>query len=463
MSIAVIKAEATSEENPYRPTDRTKFSLTVKTFNDTISFRMKYITEIRTLLIEQREEILKKDLGTEREKLAEIGKYKDTPFPVVISGLRRAGKSTLLSQIGHKFYPKNEYFYVNFEDERFLNFTVSDFTKLHELLIELFGNQTIFLFDEIQNIEGWELFINRMLRSNNKFYITGSNASLLSKELGTKLTGRYIPVELFPFSFEEYLRFKKLSFPDLTLLTTVQKGELKKAFSDYLKGGGIPQALQYPQVPILKTLYEDIINRDVGQRYKLSDTKPLRELALYLLSNISSLVSYNKLKELLKLGSVNTISSYIDYLEVGWLLFVINRYAYSVKKQQIANKKVYCIDTGLVKSVAFSFSEDRGKFLENIVFLKLRRLFEKDIYYYKTKTEKEVDFYIPKKKDFIQVSRSITDPATREREVRGLLDATDEVEGSRGMILTEDEKDTLKFNNKTITVLPVYEWLFQRT
>lgn len=420
---------------------------------------MKSFTDMRALLLEQREEIRGKDLGTERQKLADITLYKDTPFPIVISGLRRAGKSTLLAQLAHKFYSGDDYFYVNFEDERFLNFTVSDFAKLHELLIELFGKQKIFLLDEIQNIEGWERFVSRMISGGYKFYITGSNASLLSKELGTKLTGRYIPVELFPFSFDEYLQFKKLSFPDLARLTTVKRGELKNAFSDYLQRGGIPQALQYPELPIHKTLYDDIINRDVAVRYKITDTKPLRELTFYLLSNIASLISYNKLKELLKLGSVNTVSSYIGYLETSWLLLVINRYAFSVKQQQIANKKVYCIDTGLTKSVAFSFSEDRGKFLENMVFLALRRLYGGDIYYYKTKTEKEIDFYLPKKKTFIQVCQSIVDPKTRAQEAQALLEAIGEVKASTGFILTEDEKDTLSFDNTVVPVIPVYEWL----
>ena len=422
---------------------------------------MKSFDEIRTLLIEQRGEISGADLGIEREKLAEITKYKDTPFPVIISGLRRAGKSTLLAQLAHKLYPNNEYFYVNFEDDRFLSFRVSDFTRLHELLIELFGNQKIFMFDEIQNIEGWEMFVNRMIRGGYKFYITGSNASLLSKELGTKLTGRYMPIELFPFSFKEYLQFRKILLPDITRLTTVQKGELRKTVSEYIQKGGIPEALQYQQLPIHKRLYDAIIDRDIGARYKLAETKPLRELAFYLLSNIPSLVSYNKLKELLQLGSVNTVSTYIEYLQASWLFFVLNRYSYSVKKQQIANKKVYGIDTGLTKSVAFSFSEDKGKFLENTVFLKLRRLYEdnKEIYYYKTETGKEVDFYLPKQKAFLQVSESLADPTTKEREVRALLDSMKEVNDSTGMIITEDEKDTLMLYGKTIVVLPVYEWL----
>jgi predicted AAA+ superfamily ATPase len=421
---------------------------------------MKAFENIRTLLIEQREEILKLDLGVERKKLSEITPYIDTPFPVVISGLRRAGKSTLLAQIAHKFYPNNEYFYVNFEDDRFLSFTAEDFTKLHELLIELFGNQRTLMLDEVQNIEGWEIFVNRMIRGGYKFYITGSNASLLSKELGTKLTGRHLPVELFPFSFEEYLRFIKMDPFDITRLTTVQKGELKNAFTDYLIKGGIPQALQYPQLPIHKTLYDAVIDRDIAARYKISDTKPLRELTYNLLSNFTTLISYNKLKELLKFGSVNTVISYIEYLEASWLLFALNRYAFSVKKQQIANKKIYCIDTGLVKSVAFSFSEDRGKFLENLIFLTLRRIYDQDIYYYKTEKDHEVDFYLPKKKTFIQVSQSIVDPHTREREVQALLEAMDEVKDSIGMIITEDEKDTVEFKGKIVTILPAYEWLF---
>ena len=433
--------------------------MTLKTIGSILSFTMKSFSDIRALLIEQQQEFLKKDLGTERTKLSEIALYKNTPFPVVITGLRRAGKSTLLAQIAHKFYQKSNYFYVNFEDERFVNFNVSDFTKLHELLIELFGNNKIFFLDEIQNIEGWERFVSRMITNDYKFYITGSNASLLSKELGTKLTGRYIPVELFPFSYDEYLKFNNFSPYNIKRLTTVQKGKLKNAFAIYLKKGGIPQALQYQKLPVHKTLYDDILNRDVAVRYKIADTKPLRELTFYLLSNISTLVSYNKLKELLKLGSVNTVSSYVGYLETSWLFFTMNRFAYSVKQQQIANKKIYSIDTGLTKSVAFSFSEDKGKFLENIVYLKLRTLYGNDIYYYKTKTGKEVDFYIPKERILIQVSQNLSDSKTRERETLSLIEAVGEIGSNRCVILTEDEEDKLNFKNVKIDVLPIYQWL----
>ena len=197
-------------------------------------------------------------------------------------------------------------------------------------------------------------------------------------------------------------------------------------------------------------------------RYNITDTKPLRELTFYLLGNISSLISYNKLKELLQLGSVNTVSGYIENLETSWLLFAINRYAFSIKKQQIANKKIYCIDTGITKSVAFSFSEDKGKFLENTIFLQLRRIHNEDIYYYKTKKDREVDFYLPKKKKFIQACQSIADSSTRQRETQALREAMEEVRGSSGMIITEDEKDTIKLDGKTITILPAYEWLLTK-
>lgn len=430
----------------------------MKTISVILSSEMKNIEQIRTLIVEQREEFVTKDLGVERAKLKEIATYKNTPFTIIISGMRRAGKSTLLAQLAHAFYSHNEYFYVNFEDERFISFTTEDFSKLHELLIELFGNQKIFLFDEIQNIEGWERFVRRMEESGYKFYITGSNASLLSRELGTRLTGQYLPVELLPFSFTEFLHFKQIELPDPTRLTTVQRGELKQAFAEYREKGGIPAALKYPEIPWHKTLYDDIINRDVASRYKITDVKELRELSFYLLSNVTKLTSFNKIKELLKLGSVNTVINYVDYLEKAWLFFVINKYAHSVKEQQIANKKVYAIDTGLIKSVAFAFLENTGQFLENIVFLELLRM-DEDIYYYKTNKDNEVDFYLPKRKLFIQVCQNIFDPKTKKRETRALVEAIAENEGSTCLILTEDEKDTLSFDGVNVQVLPIYEWL----
>lgn len=411
---------------------------------------------LKTLLLDQFEQFKTKELGVEREKLIQIEKFVSSTYAVVISGLRRVGKSTLLAQIAHRFYPEDNYYFVNFEDERFLNFGADDFNALYETLLELFGEKKVFLLDEVQNVVGWERFVRRMIDQSHKFYITGSNASLLSKELGTKLTGRYIPIELFPFSFREFLVIKQQKIPNLAYLTTLQKGKLKRYFNQYLKDGGIPDALKYPDINLHKTLYDDVIYRDVAVRYQIEETKALKELAFYLLSNVSTLISFNKLKELLKLGSVNTVKNYIDYLQTSWLTFTVNKYAFSIKKQQIANKKIYAIDTGLVKSVAFYFSENRGKLLENLTFLTLRRLSE-EIYYYTTQNNLEVDFYLPKQKLLIQVCQSLALEDTKIREIRALEKAMEELNISSSMILTEDED--VEVENSHIKIIPIYKWL----
>ena len=414
---------------------------------------------LKSLLIDQSEQFKRKEQGVRREKLDQIKKYRRSPHAVVISGLRRVGKSTLLAQIAREFYAPDNYYYVNFEDERFLKFKTDEFNLLYETLLELFGERRTFLLDEIQNIMGWEHFVRRMIDQGVKFYITGSNASLLSQELGTKLTGRYIPIELFPFSFAEFLAFKGQKVSNLNRLTTIQKIRLKRHLNEYMNTGGIPDALKYPKLDYHKTLYDDVIYRDVAVRYQIEQTKALKELAFYLISNISSLISFNKLKELLKLGSVNTVKNYIDYLQTSWLIFTLNKYAFSVKTQQIANKKIYAIDTGLIKSIAFSFSENRGKLLENLVFLALRKSTQ-EIYYYTTKNNLEVDFYLPKQKILIQVCQTMVEEETQTREVGALEEARKELNIDSAIILTEDDGD-ITTNDIKIKVISIYEWLLR--
>lgn len=413
---------------------------------------------LASALKEQQQSFINRDLGVEREALDQLSQIIRTPQIIVISGLRRVGKSTLLAQIANK-YLKDNYYFVNFEDERLLNFEVKDFDLLHETLIGLFGEKKTFLFDEIQNVPEWERFVRRLHDQGYKFIVTGSNASLLSQELGTRLTGRYLRVELFPFSFKEFLLFKKVEVPDLKVLTTKEKGQLVKLSKDYVLSGGIPDSLKYPELKIHKTLYDDVLYRDIASRYKLDNVKSLKELTFYLVSNISTLISFNKLKELLKLGSVNTVKSYIDYLENSWLFFVVNKYAYSVKEQQIAAKKVYGIDTGLAISVGFSFSENSGKLMENVVYLKLRREYQ-DIYYYKTTSDYEVDFFLPKVKSLIQVSQYFDVPETHERELRALITASlEQKEVVNRVIITERDKQALYRDGINIEVVPLYEWL----
>lgn len=415
---------------------------------------------LASALKEQAESFQARDLGIEREILGELKETIFAPQITVITGLRRVGKSTLLAQIANK-YLKDGYYFVNFEDERLLNFQVKDFDLLHETLISMFGEKRTFLFDEIQNVPEWERFIRRLHDQGYKFIVTGSNASLLSQELGTRLTGRSIRVELFPFSFREFLSFREVKVPDLKVLTTKQKGQLLKLTKEYIVSGGIPDSLKYPELEIHKTLYDDVLYRDIATRYKLDNVKSLKELTFYLVSNISTLISFNKLKELLKLGSVNTVKSYIDYLENSWLFFVVNKYAYSVKEQQIAAKKVYGIDTGLVGSVGFSFSENMGKLMENVVYLQLRRK-RQDIYYYKTVQDYEVDFFLPKENAFIQVSQHFDAPETQERELRAITAAVlEQKEVTTHIVVTERDKQAVDKEGLHIQIVPLYEWLLE--
>ncbi len=414
---------------------------------------------LAAVLKEQHETFITVDKGIEREVLDNLGDIIASPQIMVVTGLRRVGKSTLLAQIAGK-YLRNGFYFVNFEDERLLNFQVGDFDLLHETLISLFGEKKTFLFDEIQNIPQWERFVRRLHDQGYKFIVTGSNASLLSQELGTRLTGRSIRVELFPFSFREFLEFRKIKIPDLKVLTTKQRGNLRKFVHDYLISGGIPDALKYPLLTIHKTLYDDVLYRDIATRYKLDNVKSLKELAFYLISNTASLISFNKLKELLKLGSVNTVKSYIDYLESSWLFFVLNKYAFSVKEQQIAAKKIYSIDTGLASTVGFSFSGNYGKLMENIVFLQLRRI-KHDLYYYKTNQDYEVDFFLPKENLFIQVTQHFTQEV-KEREIRALVSASaGQKKPSNFLVITESEKRLIEYQGFQIQVVPLYEWLLE--
>jgi len=416
------------------------------------------LERLSSVLRQQYETFSNVDLGTPREILPEITTGLATPKIIVITGLRRVGKSTLLAQIAQTQLSDNFYF-VNFEDERLLSFTADQFDHLHEALIGLFGERKIFLFDEIQNVPEWERFVRRLHDHGYQFIITGSNSSFLSQELGTKLTGRSLRYELFPFSFTEYIKFHRVELPKTPTLTTSERGALLKHSREYLVNGGIPDALKYPQLDILKTLYDDVLYRDIAALYRIDNVKSLQELAFYLISNPASEISFNKLKTNLKLGSVNTVKKYISYLENSWLFFTINKYAYSVKEQQIAAKKIFSIDTGMLNSVGFSFSKNIGKLMENLVFLQLRR-HHQDIFYYKTKQNHEVDFFVPSEQLAIQVSQDLSNEKTRLRELRSLVELSEEKkEQNRLQIVNLADKETITIEGTTVEVVPLYEWL----
>ncbi len=416
--------------------------------------------QIRALFLEQSKAFQQRDLGVERTQLASVEKAANAPHAVIISGLRRVGKSTLLAQLAHRI-GHDSYYYVNFEDDRFLGFQAEDANYLFSALVEHFGERRVFIIDEIQNIPGWERFVRRFMDMGFKFYITGSNASLLSREMGTRLTGRYVPIELFPFSFREYLRFRDINPPDQQRLTTAESAAMRSELAQYLLSGGIPDALKYPELPLLRTLYDDVLYRDIAARHRLEAVSALKELAFYLMSNPAGLVSFNKLKERFRLGSVNTIKNYIDYMADSWLIFTLNLYDHSVKRQQIAPKKIYSIDTGLSKAIGFEFSANSGKHLENLVFLALRRQTQ-SIYYYATPGGYEVDFYLPESSQLIQVVQHLRNPDIRTREIRAIEDAVQHLPVKRALILSDQNEDAVEVGNVAVQICATASWLLSQ-
>lgn len=409
------------------------------------------------MLLEQFQTFWQRDTGIEREQLTTVERAAPAPHAVIISGLRRVGKSTLLAQLAHRL-GEGQFYYLNFEDERFLGFGPEDANDLFQILVEFFGERPVFIVDEIQNVSDWERFVRRFMDLGLKFYVTGSNASLLSRELGSRLTGRYVPVELFPFSFTEFMRFREYTTPEPARRTTLDTGKLQRALGDYLRLGGVPEPLKYPELPLLRTLYDDVLYRDIAARYRIADVRVLKELAYYLISHPASLISFNKLKQQMQLGSVNTIKNYIEYLENSWLIFTANVYDLSVKRQQIAPKKVFSIDTGLVNAVGFTFSPNTGRLMENLVYLALRRR-TPEIYYLVTPGGYEVDFYLPETQELIQVSQDLAQPATRARETRALFDGMRSLSLTHSVILSETGDAPITENGLTIEIQPLADWL----
>lgn len=409
------------------------------------------------IIMEQRE--LFKGSFVERDNLIKINEKSTSDLIVIITGIRRCGKSVLLSQF-KKDQNENDY-YINFDDDRLHTFNLDDFERLYETFIDLFGVQSTFYFDEIQNIAGWELFVRRLNDYSNKIYITGSNANLLSKELGTHLTGRYLTIELFPASFKEYLRFNELTVTENDYYNREKTVLIQKQFKNYVTDGGFFKYLQTNDIDFFKILYDNILYRDIIVRYKLSHEKGIKDIFYYLTSNIAKEFSYTTLKNISDIASVTTIRDYISYLENSYLLFTINRYDISLKKQLISPKKVYIIDTGFANSISFKFSEDYGRLLENIVFLELKRN-GLEIYYHRQK--KECNFIIKEGLDIIQaiqVTKSLSDINTNKREIDGLIEAMKVHDLKEGLILTDGEENEFIQDGFKIIVKPIWKWLLE--
>lgn len=407
-------------------------------------------TLLEELLLDQKDSFISRAPGVSRE--INLERYRVTGQIVVISGVRRSGKSTLMRQFA-ALYP--DFLYINFDDDRLMDFSVADFSTLMLVYGKISPDIKVIFIDEIQNVTGWERFVRRIHDDGYKIFLTGSNAKLLSAELGTHLTGRYAKVELFPFSFREMLRFKGIS---ASVLTQKKKAEILREFDLYLNGGGFPEYLKYGDEEFLKRTYDDILFRDIIVRFGIREVKAFRQLASFLFTNASNMESYNAIKKALGFKSVMSVRDYVGFLQEAYLVFELFKYDYSLKKQYVNDKKIYVIDTGMRNVVAFRFSDDRGRLLENLVFIELRR---RGTSVYFCKDEGECDFVTDDRGTLmtaIQVCYDLTQE-NREREILGLANAMRTFSIPDGSLLTYNQEETIVHDGLTIKVLPVWKWL----
>lgn len=397
-------------------------------------------SEIENSYTFQQEEVLK-GIGTTARiyitKFSKGGKHVE-----VISGIRRCGKSTLMRQLMVKY--KKNFAYFNFEDPRVFGFDLSDFQKLDELIGR---KKSAYFFDEIQNVEKWEIFVRQLHDRGEKVFITGSNASLLSKELGTRLTGRHLHHELFPFSYSEFLAHKKL------------KNNLLN-FEKYIEHGGFPEYLRDLNQEMLQTLLKDIVLRDIAIRYGIRNTKSLMDLTLFLISNVGKETTYNSLRKAFSIGSTNSVVDYMTWLEDTYLLFYLPRFSYSAKSISINPRKVYAIDNGLINSNSLSFCKDKGRLLENAIYQYLRQNYSQ-LYYFKEKNE--CDFVVFEKGKctmVVQVCEELH-VDNQLRELKGLAEAAKFFKLKKGYIVTKKQKDTLTFEGITVQLVPGNEFISQ--
>lgn len=358
----------------------------------------------------------------------------------VISGIRRCGKSTLMKLLIKEYGSKIAYF--NFEDPRVYNFEISDFQKLDEVI----GSDVVaYFFDEIQNVPSWEIYIRQLHDRGEKIFITGSNASLLSKDLGTRLTGRHLRHELFPFSYVEFLQHLKLT-------------NNEESFARYVENGGFPEFIREKNQEILQTLLKDIVLRDIAVRYGIRNSKLLMDISLYLVSNIGKECTFNSLRKIFSVGSTNSVSDYLSWLEDAYLLFFLPKFSWSAKSISINARKVYAIDNGLINANSLSFTKDKGRLLENTIYLYLRQKPLK-LFYFKEKGECDfVVFDKDKCNQVIQVCEEVHSE-NQAREVNGLLEAMRFFNLEEGIIVTKNQKDTLIIDQKTIKLIPGNEFV----
>ncbi|MFA5925312.1 MAG: ATP-binding protein [Parcubacteria group bacterium] len=379
-------------------------------------------------------------------------------------GPRRSGKSSILKLIIRNFKLKDNFLYINFEDPFFIDHNDPQvIEELAAVFREYFNPGLRYLFfDEIQEITHWEKAVRKLRDGENfKIFITGSSSKLLSGEISSLITGRHLSYKIFPLSFSEFIDFKKIKIgkrKDIVL----KERMLYKEFLEYMEIGGFPEVVLSGDQALLKNYFFDVLQKDIIMRHDIREKGTLEKMAVFLLSNSGKIVTAESLKKAYNF-SYEAVSSYLEYFKEAFLIFELLQFSYSLKKQSKAFKKIYAVDVGLANNVSFRFSEDKGRILENIVFLELKRR-QNDIFYYKNKDGSEVDFLIRERnrnREIIQVCWSMDDNETKKRETGSLLKAMDELKLKAGLILTNDESEEIGVKGKKIRVRPVYKWLLE--
>ena len=414
--------------------------------------------EISFVLFDQQKNFDEEKPTVKRELVGKALELIPLGLPLVVTGVRRCGKSFLLKIIKDELKLKNkEYFYINFNDDRFTDFLIEDFQKIIDFLNEQkYSEKCFFFIDEIQEVDGWEKWIDR-IKENYPIIITGSNSKLLSSEISSILTGRSLNLLLTPFNFKEFLHAKKIDSGNWKL-DLKKQAMIRAEFNDYLEYGGFPKRVLTGQNIIIKELYEQILYRDIVERFGKNKVKSIKEISNYLLSNPSSLVSLRQMSIMAGIKNLGTIKSILDAFESSFLFSFVNKFDFSIKKQTQNPRKVYCIDNGFCVVLGFRMSEDKGKLLENLVAIELKRK-EKEVFYYADKNE--CDFVIRKSNvitEAIQVCYNLT-VENKDREINGLLEAMKKFKLDEGLILTYNQTDEFNIEGKKIKVIPVWKWL----
>ncbi len=371
----------------------------------------------------------------------------------LITGPRRSGKSTeaLLMLQGKNFA------YLNFDDAQLLNAWDEDLVM--ESLASVYPGYEYLLLDEVQNLDGWDLWVSKLYRQGVNLIVTGSNAKLLSSEMATALTGRYIQVEMLPFSLSEFMEWNSRTNDGTTTDSTLQQ----VLADDYLRNGGYPETVQARSLTgsYLSTLFDSIVLKDVAKRHRVRNITDLSQLAVYLLSNFCNPLSFNAVSDGLGFSSVATTKKFMDYLHEPYLFYYLPRYNNKLKLMTRAPQKVYVVDNGFVTAKAFSVSENLGRLLENQVFVELLRKgfdSQRTLFYYRSRNDKETDFVTRRGtqvESLIQVCYDLSSPKTIRREVDSLIECGEELHCNRLLIVTRAEETIIERNGHRIEVIPI--------